>query len=134
MPHAQLLDTRLVEDMAALPFQIQRVSDTCKGAVVRVAGVEGVAMADNETTFEELHARIQKTIDFLKTVPENSMDGKEEKEVVIKTKDAEYKWTATNFLLQFAMPNFYFHITTAYNILRHKGVPIGKKDFLGPPN
>ena len=88
-------------------------------------------MPDNETTFEELHARIQKTIDFLKTVPKNSMDGKEEKEVVIKTKDNEWKWTATNYLLEFALPNFYFHVTTAYNILRHKGVPIGKRDYLG---
>ena len=117
--------------MASLPFQIQRVSDACKFAVVHVAGVESVAMPDDETTFEELQARIQKTIDFLKTVPEDSMDGKEEKEVVLKTKLSEWRFTAKTFLLGFALPNFYFHITTAYNILRHHGVPLGKLDYLG---
>ena len=116
--------------MASLPFQIQRASDASKGAAVRVAGVEPVAMPDDETTFEELQARIQKTIDFLKTVPEDSMDGKEEKEVVIKRGESEWRFTAKTYLLEFALPNFYFHITTAYNILRHNGVPLGKLDYL----
>jgi hypothetical protein len=82
IPHAKLLDARLVEDMAALPYQIQRVSDTAKGAAVRVAGIENVVMADDETTFEQLQARIQKTIDLLQTVEPASMDGKEEAPIV----------------------------------------------------
>lgn len=131
LPAAHLLEARLIEDMAALPFQIQRASDTAKGSASRVAGVEPVAMPDDETTFEELQARIQKTIDFLKTVPEDSMDGKEEKEIVLKMKAVEGKFTATRYLLDFALPNFYFHITTAYNILRNNGVPVGKMDFIG---
>lgn len=88
-------------------------------------------MPDDETTFEELQARIQKTIDFLKTVPKDRMDADEEKEIVIKTKVGELKFTAKKYLLDFVLPNFYFHITTAYGILRHNGVPVGKSDFIG---
>lgn len=117
--------------MAALPYQIQRVSDQAKNSAARVAGVQVVAMPDNETTFEELQARIQKTIEFLKTVPKDSMDGKEEEEIVIKSKSGEWRSTATSYVLDFVLPNFYFHITTAYNILRHNGVPVGKWDFIG---
>lgn len=122
--------------MASLPFQIQRVSDAAKGAAARVAGVEVVAMPDNETTFEELQARIQKTIDLLKTVSEDSMDGKEDKEIVVKLGNGKLMFTgaAKDYILKFVLPNFYFHITTAYNILRHNGVPIGKWDFLGAVN
>ncbi len=117
--------------MASLPFQIQRASDHAKKAAARVSGVELVEMPDDETTFEELQARIQKTIDVLKTVPEGSINGKEEKEIVIKLKGAEWRSTAQVYLLDFALPNFYFHMTTAYNILRHNGVPLGKLDYMG---
>lgn len=117
--------------MAALPFQIQRVSDAAKSPATRVAGVDPVVMPDDETTFEELQARIQKTIDFLKTVPEDSMDGKEEQEIVLKLNAGELRATAKSYLLDFVLPNFYFHMTTAYSILRHNGVPVGKLDFLG---
>ena len=134
IPHEELLGARLVEDMFPLTYQIQRASDSAKGAAVRVAGVDPVSMEDNEKTFADLEARIQKTIAFLKGVKETSMDGKEESEVSLKTGSGEMKFTSTSYLLLFALPNFYFHMTTAYAILRHKGVPIGKMDFLGKPN
>jgi hypothetical protein len=117
IPHAKLLEARLVGDMAALPYQIQRASDTSKGAAVRVAGIENVAMADNETTFEELQARIHKTVEFLKTVEPTSMDGKEESQVYMKTQAGDLKFTAKTYMLHFAVPNFFFHVTTAYGIL-----------------
>ncbi|CAD6568878.1 MAG: hypothetical protein ASARMPRED_002085 [Alectoria sarmentosa] len=131
LPPAHLLESRLVDDMAPLPFQIGRASDHAKNAAARVAGVELLVMPDDEVTFEELQARIQKTIDFLKTVPQDSMDGKEGVEIVLKVKAGELKWTAKSYLLDFALPNFYFHVTTAYDILRHNGVPVGKVDFIG---
>ena len=117
IPHAKLLEARLVDDMQALPYQIQRCSDSAKGAAVRVAGVQPVAMADNETTFEDLQARIQKTIDFLKSVETTSMDGKDESPVVLRTAAGEVNFTATRYLLDFALPNFFFHVATAYGIL-----------------
>ena len=117
IPHARLLEARLVEDMKALPYQIQRCSDSAKGAAVRVAGLQPVAMADNETTFEDLQARIQKTVDFLKSVERASMDDKDESPVVLKTGVGEVQFTATRYLLDFALPNFFFHVVTAYGIL-----------------
>jgi uncharacterized protein len=122
--HAKLLEAKLVDDMAALPSQIQRVSDTAKGAAVRVAGIENVVMADDETTFEQLQARIQKTIDLLQTVEPTSMDGKEEAAIVLRTGAGELTFTAKNYLLNFALPNFYFHFTTAYGILVRKNHPL----------
>lgn len=88
-------------------------------------------MPDDETTLEQLQARIQKTIDVLKAVPEESVNGQEEREVVIKAQAGEHKFTARSYLLRFAVPNFYFHVTTAYALLRLKGVPVGKLDYLG---
>jgi len=88
-------------------------------------------MEDNEVTFADLHARIDKTVAFLKTVVPASMSGRDEAEVVLKTRSGEMKFTATDYVLGFALPNFYFHLTAAYAILRHKGVPIGKTDYLG---
>ena len=88
-------------------------------------------MSDDETTFEQLQARIQKTIDYLNTVSEDSINGKEDQEILLKTGVGEYRFTALSYLLAFSLPNFYFHVTTAYDLLRHKGVPIGKWDYLG---
>lgn len=102
-----------------------------KNSVARVAGVEPVPMPDNETTFEALQARIQRTIDVLKAVPRDSIDGKEEKEIVQQFKSGELRAGAKSYFLGFILPNFYFHVTTAYNILRHNGVPVGKFDFIG---
>ena len=117
--------------MAALPFQVQRVSDLAKNGAARVSGTEGLPMPDDETTFEQLQARIQKTIDYLRTVPEDSFSGKEEHEVVLKTGKGEYRFTGQSYLVDFVLPNFFFHVTAAYALLRHKGVPLEKWDYLG---
>lgn len=87
-------------------------------------------MPDKESTLAELQTRISKTLDILKNVKESDVNGKEHKEIVIKTGAAEMKWDAVGYVQEFVLPNFYFHVTTAYDILRHQGVPVGKKDFL----
>ena len=130
LPYSTLLEARLAPDMYPLPYQIQRVSDTAKSVAVRVAGIDPIPMPDNETTFEELQARIQKTIDILKGVSKESMEGKEGMEVVMKGGGGEFKWTAGSFLTEYAVPNLYFHVSIAYAILRMKGVPVGKMDYL----
>jgi hypothetical protein len=129
--HAELLEARLIADMGPLTSQIQRASDTAKFTAIRVGKVENVAMADNEASFEALQARIQATVDFLKRVPPASMEGRDEEIVTLKTGSGAIDFTARNYVLDFAIPNFYFHVTTAYAILRHKGAPLGKLDFLG---
>ena len=131
IPHSKLLEARLIPDMAAFPFQIQRVSDIAKGVAVRVAGVSPVSMPDEETTFDELQARITKTVDLLKAVTKSSIDGKEDDEVTLKTGGGEMKFTGKSYVLVYALPNFYFHVNMAYAILRAQGVPLGKKDYLG---
>ncbi len=126
-----LFDARLAADMYPLPGQIQRASDTAKFAAVRLGGVDNVSFPDDETSFADLHARIAKTVDFLKAVPREAVDGKEGAEVILKTGGGERRFTGIDYALGFALPNFFFHVTTAYAILRHKGVPIGKLDYLG---
>lgn len=133
IPHKDLLEARLIADMLPLTGQIQRASDSAKLAAVRVGQVAPVAMADNEVTFDDLQARITKTADFLKAVPATAMDGREGASVVLKLGGNEVPFTSESYLLGFALPNFFFHVTTAYAILRHKGVPLGKPDFLGRP-
>ena len=128
-----LLEARLFPDMGNLIAQIQRASDTAKFAAVRVGQVESVSMEDDETSLDDLQARIAKTVAFLKSVPETSMDGRDDAMVELKTRDSVRHFTARDYVLGFAVPNFYFHATTAYALLRHKGVPIGKLDFLGRP-
>jgi hypothetical protein len=131
LPHATLLEARLFEDMAPLTAQIQRASDTAKGAAVRVGQVANVAMEDSETSFDELQARIAATIAFLEAVPSDSMDGREEAEVILNTPKGAMVFTGKSYVLGFAVPNFFFHVTTAYALLRHQGVPVGKMDYLG---
>ncbi|TPG55007.1 DUF1993 domain-containing protein [Sphingomonas glacialis] len=128
---SELLEARLYEDMAPLISQIQRVSDSAKGTAVRLGGVENVVMADEEKTFADLHARIAKTIAFLKTVPRDAIDGKEEAQVTLQTPRQTFDFTGLSFVQTFVLPNFYFHMTTAYGLLRMKGVPLGKLDYLG---
>ena len=127
----ELLDARLIEDMGNLISQIQRASDSVKGCMVRLGGVENVVMEDNEATFDDLKARIAKTIDFVNSVPASAINGKEDAQIVLKFPNAELKFDGRSYLLGFVHPNFYFHVTTAYAILRMKGVPVGKIDFLG---
>ena len=127
----ELLDARLIGDMGNLISQIQRASDSAKGAMVRLGGVENVVMEDNEATFDDIKARIAKTIDFVKSVPADAINGKEDAVIQLKFPNGEFNMPGRAFLLGFVHPNFYFHITTAYALLRMKGVPIGKMDFIG---
>ena len=128
---ATLLDARLAPDMHPLPRQIQMASDSAKGAVARLAGVEPPAMADTETTVAALKERIAKTIAYVTSLDAAAFDGAEDREVVLKFPGSEMKFTGCDFLTGFALPNFYFHITIAYALLRANGAPIGKMDFLG---
>jgi hypothetical protein len=125
------ITARLAPDMLALSSQIQIASDSAKGCAARLAGIEVPSYADTETNFAELKARIEKTVAFLKTVKADQIDGSEERNINIKQRTRELNLPGQAFLLHYAMPNFYFHVTTAYAILRHNGVEIGKMDFLG---
>ena len=126
-----LLSARLYEDMYPLSAQIQRASDTAKATASRLSGVAAPAFADNETSFDELQARINKTLLFLETVAPETVDGQEERAVTMKLRGEERTLTAQEYLTVFGLPNFLFHVTTAYGILRHQGVKLGKMDFLG---
>ncbi len=128
-----LTSFRLFPDMLPMTAQVQIACDTAKGAVARLAGVEIPVHEDNEETLADLKARIAKTIAFIQAVPPAQLDGTEDREIVIKRGDQETRYTGMQFLLGRALPNFYFHVTTAYNILRHNGVGIGKRDYLGNP-
>ena len=128
---ATLIEARLFPDMGALASQIQRASDSAKGCVVRLGGIENLAMADTETTFEQLQARIAATIAFLEAAPREAIDGQEAREVVLQTPSGSFPFKGRDFALGFVLPNVFFHVTTAYAILRHKGVPLGKFDYLG---
>ena len=130
---ADLTDARLYPDMGPLTAQIQRASDAAKGVAVRIGEVENVPFPDEEVTFDDLAARIAKTIAFLKTAEAKDFEGKGKAEVVLKFPNGEMKFTGHDYIIGFALPNFYFHVTTAYAILRMKGVPVGKMDFLGAP-
>jgi hypothetical protein len=112
---------------------VQIACDTAKGAVARLAGVEIPKHEDTEQTLAELKARIAKTLDFIGSVSAAKLDGSEEREVVLKMRSGEQKFTGLQYLMGHALPNFYFHVTTAYNILRANGVEIGKRDFIGQP-
>ncbi len=131
MAHADLLNASLFEDMAPLIAQIQRASDTARFAAGRVGQQDMAPIADDEASFDDLKARIAKTIAALEAVPARCMDDREEAEVILKTPKGDIPFTGKSYMLSFAVPNFFFHVTTAYNILRHKGVPVGKLDFLG---
>jgi len=130
---AALTQARLFPDMFAFTRQVQIACDTAKGAVARLAGVEVPKHEDTEQTFAELKARIAKTIDFVQSISAAKVDGSEGREVVLKMRSGEVKFTGLQYLMGHALPNFYFHVTTAYNILRHNGVEIGKRDYIGTP-
>ena len=130
---AALTGYRLFPDMLPMSKQVQIACDTAKGAVARLAGMDIPVYEDNEKTLAEMKARIAKTVTFIQTVTPAQIDGSEDKEIVIKRGDKETRYKGMQFLLGHALPNFYFHVTTAYNILRHNGVEIGKRDYLGNP-
>ena len=126
-----LLEARLAPDMHPFARQIQIVSDSAKGCAARLAGIEPPSMPDTETTFPELQERIGKTIAFLKSINAERLAGAEDRTVILKFPQGEMKFSGRDFLTGFALPNFYFHVTTAYGLLRHKGINIGKMDYLG---
>lgn len=126
-----LINARLYPDMFPLSRQVQIACDIVKGGVARLAGVEVPSFPDTETTFPELQARIQKTLDFIQTPPASAIDGREEAEITLTVGGNAMKFKGQPYLLQFVNPNFYFHSAVAYAILRHNGVEIGKMDFLG---
>ena len=128
---AALTTFRLYPDMFPLTRQVQIACDTAKGAMARLAGAEIPKHEDSEKTFAELKARIAKTVAFIESVPAGKIDGADEREVTIRQRGQDVKLTGLQYLLAVAQPNFYFHVTTAYNILRHNGVELGKRDFLG---
>jgi uncharacterized protein len=130
--HAVLLNARLFPDMYPLIRQVQIATDMSKGAAARLAGLEVPSYDDNETTFAELQARIAKTIAFIDTVKPEQLESAETREITINVRKMELKFTGQSYLLTWVNPNVYFHVTTAYNILRHNGVELGKPDFLGP--
>jgi hypothetical protein len=128
----ELVNARLAPDMFTLAGQVQSASDAAKLGAARLAGITAPSFPDTEATYPELQARVQKTIEFLRSVDRALIDGQEEREITLKLRGNELKVPAQRMLLQFSLPNFFFHLTTAYDVLRHKGVPVGKLDFLGP--
>jgi len=127
----KLFEVKLIDDMKGLGYQIQRVSDTAKGVAVRIGGVAPVALADDEKTMADLHERLSKTISILEGVKESDMANAETQEVIMGTRKGEVKLTGKSYVLDYAIKNFYFHVVTAYALLRKEGVPIGKLDYLG---
>lgn len=126
-----LIDARLAPDMMTLAGQIQRASDTSKGCAARLAGIEPPSFPDMEKTPADLQARIAKTVHFLNGVKPESFEGSEARAITFKGGPHTFNFTGESYLFEFVLPNFYFHVTVAYAILRHKGLPLGKLDYLG---
>jgi uncharacterized protein len=126
-----LPDSRLIADMFPLKRQVQIACDTAKGAAARLAGIEIPKHEDTEATFEELKARIAKTIAFVQSVKPEQVNGSETREIVLKFPSSTLTFNGLGYVTKYAMPNFYFHLTAAYAILRKNGVDLGKRDFLG---
>ncbi len=127
---AVLLSARLAPDMFPLARQVQIATDQAKGCVARLAGRQVETIEDTETTFADLQARIKKVLAIVESYKPEDFEGAETREITIKIPNAEMKFTGVDFVNQWAMPNFYFHQTMAYAILRHNGIELGKKDFL----
>ena len=125
------LAARLYPDMFTFTRQVQIATDFARGTGARLAGAEPPAVEDKEASFAELAARVDRTIDYLRTLSPASIDGSETREIVRPVRGVPKKFNGLDYLVVFALPNFYFHSTTAYNILRHNGVAIGKGDFIG---
>ena len=127
-----LVNSRLAPDMLPLAKQVQIASDTCKGGAARLGQQTPPSFEDNEATFPELIERARKTVAYLKTLKPEMIDGSEERTVTWTTRSGAREMKGQPYLLHHVLPNVFFHVTTAYDILRHNGVEIGKKDFLGP--
>jgi hypothetical protein len=127
---AILLNARLAPDMFTLTRQVQIATDQAKGCMARLAGHAPEAIEDNETSFAEIQARIAKVIALVEGYKPEQIDGSEAREVSVKIPNAELKFSGVDYVNQWALPQFFFHITTAYALLRHNGVELGKRDFL----
>lgn len=125
-----LLNDRLAPDMFTLTRQVQIATDHAKGAMARLAGHQPEAIEDKETSFAELQARIAKVIAIVEGFKPEQLDGADKREITIKIPNAEFKFSGIDYLNTWALPNFYFHVTMAYAIMRHNGVDLGKRDFL----
>lgn len=128
-----LVNSRLAPDMFPLSRQVQLASDSAKGGAARLAQQQPPAFEDTETTIPELVARLRKTVDYLQTLKPEQIDGAEARTVSWQSRSTTKSMEGLPYLLHHVLPNVYFHVTTAYNILRHNGVEIGKQDFLGKP-
>jgi hypothetical protein len=128
---AVLLASRLAPDMFPLTRQVQLACDIAKSAIARLAGQEPPRFPDTETSFEELHARIARTVDYLKSIPAGALEGAETRDIQVPTRQRTLEFKGLDYLQHWAIPNVLFHVTMAYAILRHNGVPLGKRDFLG---
>jgi len=130
-PESELTGARLIDDMHPLTAQIQRASDSAKGVVARLTGAEVPAMPDDEQTIADLRARIAKTIVVLESARREDFEGTEDKPVEIWTPKAALLFNGRSYVMEFAIPNVFFHVTAAYALLRKEGVPIGKVDYIG---
>ncbi|KAF2147656.1 hypothetical protein K461DRAFT_298279 [Myriangium duriaei CBS 260.36] len=128
--HDEILNFRLIEDMRGLPYQVQSCSNTAKFLAVRVGHMKNIVLEDDETTFAQLQSRVSRTIEILESLDPKCMDGMEEKEVLMETKMGNFGFTGQSYVSEYAIPNFYFHLCSAYCILRHLGVPLGAFDYL----
>lgn len=129
--HQVLLNARLFIDMYPLTRQIQIATDMSKGAGARLAGIDVPKYEDNETSFAQLLARLANTLAFLDSIQAAQLDGADQRAITLTVRNKELHFNGKDYLFKWVLPNVYFHITTAYNILRHHGVELGKPDFLG---
>ena len=128
---AVLLSARLAPDMLPLTRQIQIAGDIAKNSLARLAGQEPPRFEDNETTIEQLRARLARTIDYIKSIPASAFEGSETSDIKVPAGERTLEFKGLDFLQTWVIPNVFFHVTTAYNILRHNGVDLGKADFIG---
>jgi len=126
-----LVGARLAPDMLPFVKQIQLTSDFAKNSMARLAGIDPPKFEDNEATMDELFARVRRTLEYIDSVPAAALEGSETRDIKIPLRDRTVEFKGLEFLQKWALPNFFFHHVTAYNLLRHNGVDIGKKDFLG---
>lgn len=131
MDLAELLDARLIDEMAPLTKQVQMTTDTAKFVAVRVGQVENQPWADDEASYDDVQARVAKAISFLQAVSPDGFAAREDAKVVLATPSGDIPFTGSVYVHGFAIPNFFFHFSMAYALLRMKGVPVGKLDFLG---
>ncbi len=127
---AVLTNARLAPDMFSLTKQVQLATDFAKSGTARLAGIDPPKFEDNEQTIPELQARVKKTLDFVQSVKPDSFKGAEDRDIVIPTRDAKLEFKGLDYLRNWLLPNFYFHTSMCYGILRHNGVELGKRDFL----